>query len=81
MKIRRITWLALLVAAVFAFILSQSPPFHRATAARIVFGRDVHDITPTSPSKATPGFDPYFNRVNYFANIVLSGTNAIAQGR
>jgi hypothetical protein len=81
MKRKKITWLALLVAAVFAFVLSQWPPFHRAPAERIVFGRDVDDITPTSPSNIKPGYEPYFNRVNYFAKIVLSGTNAITPGR
>lgn len=79
-EIKRSMWLCLLLAAVFAFIQSQRAPFYGAKPTRIVLGRDVDDITPTRPGKAKSGYDPYFNWVNYFANVAFSPTNAITQG-
>jgi hypothetical protein len=71
-----LVWLAVLVGAAFAFMLSQWPRLHVSRPARIVVARDVGDIIGIRPSKAEAGYDPYFHRINYFETVALLGTNA-----
>lgn len=80
-EIKRSMWLCLLLAAAVAFIHSQWAPFHGAKPARIVFGRDVDDITTVRSANGRSGYDPYFNRVNYFTTVDGSPGNASNQGR
>jgi hypothetical protein len=69
-------WGVLLVAVTVAFIFGHWSSLRRAKSAWIKAGPDATDVEGLTAVEAKSCFDPYFNHVNYFGTIVLSGTNA-----
>jgi hypothetical protein len=78
MKTRRILpWLLiLLIAAGLASFLGYRSSARRARTPRIVVERDQSDIATLRGSSVLASYDPYFNRVNFTRDVMLSPTNS-----
>jgi hypothetical protein len=81
MRRRRYTWLGFLVVAALAVIFSYSWSGRTARSERIKVERHVSNTVGIATAEAKTGYDPYFDRVNYFGTIMLSATNAVARSR
>jgi len=82
MKRLRFTWLVLVMAIALAFIFGSWLPVHHSRSARMRVERDVIDtINPAHAKTAGSRYEPYFVRVNYLGNVVLTGTKVITPGQ
>jgi len=68
-----------LLAAAVAALLCSSWSVHGARSRRIIVERDVIDDAGSKAVLANYEYDPYFDRVNHSANLVLSSTNAVTR--
>jgi len=81
MKLRRSASLALLLAAAVAGLLCYSWSVHGARSKRVIAERDVIEAAGSKAVLAKDTYDPYFDRVNHSANLVVSSTNAVTRSQ
>ncbi len=81
MKRRRSAWLALSLTAAVAGLLCYSWSVHSAKSRRAIVERDVIDVATSKAVMASYSYDPYFNRVNHSANLMVSSTNAVTRSQ